>query len=62
LIDAKGDLIVGTADNTPARVAVGTDGQVLAADSGETAGVTWIDAPSGGGGVGSKLYLAANWR
>jgi hypothetical protein len=62
LIDAKGDLIVGTADNTPARVAVGTDGQILSADSAQTAGVRWVDPPSGGGGVGGKLYLAANWR
>jgi hypothetical protein len=59
LIDAKGDLIVGTADNTPARLAVGTDGQVLSADSTQSAGVRWIDAPSG---VGNKLYLAAHWR
>ncbi len=29
LIDAKGDLIVGSADNTPARLAVGSDNQVL---------------------------------
>jgi hypothetical protein len=29
LIDAPGDLIVGTADNTPARLAVGSLGQVL---------------------------------
>lgn len=42
LIDAKGDLIVGTADNTPARLAVGTNGHRLVAASGETAGVQWV--------------------
>lgn len=43
IIDAKGDLIVGTADNTPARLAVGTtDGQTLAVYSGATPGVKWV--------------------
>ena len=41
LVDAKGDLILGTADNTVARVAVGSNGQVLIADSAQTAGVKW---------------------
>ena len=41
LIDAKGDLIAGSADNTPIRVAVGTDGQVLVADSSATSGLKW---------------------
>jgi len=46
LIDAKGDLIVGTANDTAARLAVGSDGQVLTADSGEASGVKWAAAPS----------------
>jgi hypothetical protein len=41
LLDAKGDLIVATADNTAARLAVGTNGHALVADSGATAGVKW---------------------
>lgn len=40
-IDAKGDLIVGTADNTIARLAIGTDGQFLTADSASTGGMKW---------------------
>jgi hypothetical protein len=41
LADAKGDLLVGTADNAISRVAVGTNGHVLTADSAETSGVKW---------------------
>ena len=41
LLDAKGDLIVATADNTPSRVAVGTNGYSLVAASGATPGVQW---------------------
>ena len=44
LIDAKGDVIVGTANDTAARLAVGADGQVLTADSAETSGVKWAAA------------------
>jgi hypothetical protein len=50
LVDAKGDLIVGTADNVVTRVAVGTSAssggalpQILVADSTQTAGVRWAD-------------------
>jgi len=46
IIDAKGDLIVGSADNTVARVAVGSNGQVLVADSAQTAGIKWVDQES----------------
>lgn len=50
LVNAKGDIIAATADDTPARVAVGTDGQVLVADAASAAGVKWA-TPSGGGGM-----------
>jgi hypothetical protein len=44
----KGDLIVHGASTT--RIAVGTDGQVLTADSGASAGVSWQTVSVGGGG------------
>ncbi len=45
LVDAKGDLIVATADNTPSRVAVGADGQMLSALASATPGVAWAYPP-----------------
>ena len=56
LIDAKGDLVVGSADNTAARLAVGTDGFVLTADAAEATGVKWA-ASSGGGGSTADVFL-----
>ncbi len=44
IVDYKGDLIVATGSNTVARKAVGTNNQVLAADSAETTGVKWASA------------------
>lgn len=41
IFDGKGDLIVGSAADTPARLAVGTDGWVLRAASGESTGLVW---------------------
>jgi len=48
LVDAKGDLIVASADNTPARLAVGANGTVLTADSAESTGAKWAALPGGG--------------
>jgi hypothetical protein len=49
LIDDAGDLIVGSADNTVGRLALGSDGQVLTVDTAGTgvAKVKWDD-PAGG--------------
>jgi hypothetical protein len=47
IVDAKGDLIGATAADTPARLAVGTNGQVLTADSTAATGLAWANSSSG---------------
>ena len=41
IVDAKGDLIAATANDTPARLAVGSNGDTLVADSAATTGLRW---------------------
>lgn len=41
MVDAKGDLLVGTAADTAARLAVGSNNTVLVADSSASTGVKW---------------------
>lgn len=42
LIDAKGDLLAGSADDVVARVTVGADGYVLTASSTSSTGLVWV--------------------
>lgn len=52
IFDAKGDIVVGTADNTSARLAVGSNTQVLTADSTVSpTGLKWATPATGTGGV-----------
>jgi hypothetical protein len=54
VVDAKGDLIVGSADDAVARLGIGTNGQVLTANSGATYGVEWA-APAAVGVFASSI-------
>jgi len=45
----KGDILAASAANTPVRLGVGTNTQLLAADSTTATGLKWTDAPTSGG-------------
>lgn len=45
IADAKGDLIAATAADTVARLAAGTNGHLLTADSAESTGLKWVSRP-----------------
>jgi hypothetical protein len=56
IVDAKGDLIAATAADTVARLAVGTNGQTLVADSTAATGLKWAPSPNF---VGCSLWKSA---
>ncbi len=56
IVDAKGDLIAGTAADTVARVAVGTNGHVLTADSSLATGVKWAAVSGGASASETAVY------
>jgi hypothetical protein len=55
IFDAKGDLIAASAADTAARLPVGTNGQILSADSAESTGLKWI-SPATPNFVGCQVY------
>lgn len=60
-IDAKGDLLVGTANDTVTRLAAGTDTWILTADSTQASGLKWqanISNPSLGGDLSGTVSTA----
>lgn len=56
IVDAKGDLIAATANDTPARLAVGANGTILVADSTAATGLKWATS---GNFVGCRVYASA---
>jgi len=56
IVDAKGDLVTATAADTPARLAVGTNGTILVADSTAATGLKWATT---GNFVGCRVYASS---
>jgi hypothetical protein len=57
-LTTKGDLISSTAASTPTALTVGTDGQVLTADSTCATGLKWAAGGGGGASVPCAAYTA----
>ena len=78
LADAKGDLVTATADNTPARLAVGNNGETLVADSSTSTGLRYqeplnlnpvlnsgfdiFQRGTASTAIGSGTFLADRWQ
>ncbi len=54
---AKGDLLAATGSDAVSRLAVGGDGRVLTADSGQSTGLAWAAARAN---VGARVYNSAD--
>jgi hypothetical protein len=59
IVDAKGDLIAASAADTPARLAVGNNGETLVADSSTSTGLRYQSAYNGNGAINGGLD---NWQ
>ena len=59
IVDAKGDLIAASANDTPARLAVGNNGETLVADSSATTGLRYSATPSASNPVLNSAFQIA---
>ena len=48
IVDAKGDIVAASGNDTPARLAVGANDTVLTADSAQATGLKWATPSTGG--------------
>ena len=55
IVDAKGDIVAASGNDTPARLAVGSNGDTLVADSAATTGLSW--SPSFGFSAGKNKII-----
>lgn len=60
IVDAKGDLIAASANDTPARLAVGANGETLVADSSTATGLKWAAPASANGPAFSAYRITSN--
>lgn len=58
-VTTKGDTLAATGSGAVSRVGVGSDGQVLTAASGQTAGVQWAAPPTGAGSPWSTTLASS---
>jgi hypothetical protein len=56
IVDAKGDLIAASAADTPARLAVGANGETLVADSSAATGLKWARS---GNFTGCRVFASS---
>jgi hypothetical protein len=56
-IDAKGDLLVGSANDTVDNLAVGSNNYVLVADSAQTLGIKWAALPAASTSISGIVQL-----